>query len=99
MSNENKRFSFGERISRLLDVPADVCGDRLTVELRGRRHLLVCGVRGILEYSGERIRLSLPDGEVCVDGHGLSMTAYYRGQTGIDGEIAAVSFPRGDRRC
>ena len=35
----------------------------------------------------------------CLIGAGLQMTAYYRGQTGIDGSICAVTFPQGERKC
>lgn len=99
MNRKPNKHRAGEFISELLDLPADLCGDRLTAELRGRQHLLVCGVRRIAEYTPARIRLSLRDGTVCVEGRDLSVTAYYRGQTGIDGEITAISFPAEERKC
>lgn len=99
MNKKESSGGFGEFVSRLFDIPADLTGDPLTLEMRGRRHLLVCGCRGILEYSPTCIRLALGHGEIRVDGAGLQMTAYYRGQTGIDGSICAVTFPQGERKC
>lgn len=100
MNKKQNRGGAAEWFSRILDLPADLCGDRLTAELRGRRHLLVCGVRSILEYGPERIRLGLQDGEIRIEGSGLQMTAYYHRQTGIDGDIRTISLhPGEERKC
>lgn len=84
--------SIGERFCRRLDLPADIASGGLTLELRGRSNLLLCGCREILAYSPERIRLRLSRGQIEIWGRSLVMTAYYEGQTGIDGEIYGINL-------
>lgn len=81
-----------EKLSRFFDLPADTVGGGLTLELRGRNNLLISGCEEILEYSTERIRLRLRRGQIVVCGCRLTMTTYYHGQTGIDGEIRGIDL-------
>lgn len=96
MSKKGKRNGGGptaaEKFSKFFDIPSDTVDGGLTLELRGRNGLLVGGCEEILEYSPERIRLRLRRGVIVVCGCRLTMTTYYRGQTGIEGEIRGIDL-------
>ena len=93
MNDKSKnKETIGERFCRRFDLPADIASGGLTLELRGRSNLLLCGCREILAYSPERIRLRLSRGQIEIWGRSLVMTAYYEGQTGIDGEIYGINL-------
>lgn len=87
---------FLERLSRYLDIPADVLGGGLTLELRGRGELYISGCRRILYYSTERISLALSDSVLTVEGCRLSCTTYYCSQVGICGRVDSIAFSRPD---
>jgi sporulation protein YqfC len=87
-----KKERLSERFCRRFDLPADIVSGGLTLELRGRSNLLLCGCREILAYSTERIRLRLSNGQIEIWGRSLVMTVYYEGQTGIDGEIYGINL-------
>lgn len=92
--------SITERFCKRFDLPADIASGGLTLELRGRNNLLLCGCREILAYSTERIVLRLAKGQIAICGRSLVMTAYYDGQTGIDGEIYSIELtPAESDRC
>ena len=86
--DKGERVPVAEILSRRFDIPADLLGGGLTVELRGRNNLYVSGCEQILSYSTEWRRL------VC--------TTYYNAQLGIDGEIDGIVFsdfvPEGSKR-
>lgn len=90
---------FLERLSRCLDIPADVLVGGLTLELRGRGELYISGCRRILYYSTECISLALRDSVLTVEGCRLSCTTYYSSQVGICGRVDSIAFSRPDANC
>ena len=94
MSNKksiHKRPTFAELMSTLADIPADIT-DGMTLEMRGRNELLLCGCREIYEYSRERIRILQGRCTVCLVGRRLTMTSYYEGRITVGGEIDSIDF-------
>ena len=94
MSNKksiHKRPTFAELMSTLADIPADIT-DGMTLEMRGRNELLLCGCREIYEYSRERIRILQGRCTVCVVGRRLTMTSYSEGRITVGGEIDSIDF-------
>ena len=94
MSNKksiHKIPSFSELISVVADIPADIT-DGMTLEMRGRNELLLCGCREIYEYSRERIRILQGRCAVCVVGRRLTMTSYSEGRITVGGEIDSIDF-------
>ena len=82
----HERPTFTELISTLADVPADIT-DGMTLEMRGRHELLLCGCKEICEYSRERIRVAQARYTVCVSGRRLTMTSFSEGRITVGGEI------------
>lgn len=81
-----------EAAARYFDLPPDVISGGLTLEMRGRRELLVGGCEGILTYSEEYIKLALRREILEVFGEGMSFTTYYGTSVGINGRIDRICF-------
>ena len=65
------------------------------IEITGkgvRRKVVLEGVRRILQYGEEEIRLERADGCVAVHGRMLDCVSYVSGAIGISGEIEALVF-------
>ncbi|HBV43420.1 MAG TPA: hypothetical protein DEF14_03410 [Ruminococcaceae bacterium] len=62
------------------------------VEFFGRREASIDGLYGVLEYDGERIRLSAGKEEIVFCGKGLSIDVFDLGQAVIHGEIMSMEF-------
>lgn len=92
---KNKRIgrpSAAELLGRLADVPADVLSGGMTLELRGRNELLLCGCREITEYSDDRLRVKLGNCEVAVMGRRLCMSSYRGERVVVRGEIDGIDL-------
>ncbi|MGM9642214.1 MAG: YabP/YqfC family sporulation protein [Eubacteriales bacterium] len=81
-----------ELLSRLADVPADVLCGGMTLELRGRNELLLCGCREITEYSEELLRVKLGNCDVAVMGRRLTMSSYSGERVAVRGEIDGIDL-------
>ena len=88
--------NFKERLYKNLDIEPDVFGGSMR-EVRGGASMLVRGCKRILEYSSDRIRLLLSDGEISVCGDSLICTSYYGNAVGIEGKIKTLSFGEEER--
>ena len=86
------RPSLTEWLAVRMDIPADVWGSGLRLDMRGRNTLTVHGCTKILDFSPEAIRLRVPSGTVAVCGERLVCTSYLAGAVGIEGYICSVCF-------
>ncbi len=91
----HERPTFAEILNYLADIPADLT-DGMTLEMRGRNELLLCGCREILEYSASRIRVLQGNCEVCILGRRLTMSSFSDGRITVAGEVDAMDFCGGD---
>lgn len=62
------------------------------IEFFGRREASIDGLYGVLEYDGERIRLSAGKEEIVFCGKELSIDVFDLGQAVIHGEIETMEF-------
>ena len=88
--------SLAEWLAVKLDIPADVCGGGVRLELRGRNTLTVHGCTRILTFSPCEIRLLLGESILSVVGKRLICTSYLAGAVGIEGYVCSVSFCDGE---
>lgn len=58
------------------------------------REVMAQGVRSILDYSENEVRLRLCDMTLGVRGQGLTMKSYYNGAVCVSGEITELGFER-----
>lgn len=87
----HERPTLTEILNKIADIPADLSGG-MTLEMRGRNELLLCGCREILEYSSSRIRILQGCCEVCILGRRLTMSSFTDGRITVGGEIDAMDF-------
>ena len=87
-----ERRTLREWLAVKLDVPADVTGDGLRLDMRGRHTLTVHGCRKLLSFSPCEVTLALKDSTLTVSGRRLICTAYLAGAVGIEGYICGISF-------
>lgn len=87
-----KGQTLGERFVRSLDLPGELAGDGMTLEMRGRCNLLLCGCREILAYSPECVRVRLRQCEAEIRGRGLTLITYFDGQVGVEGHISGFDI-------
>ena len=87
-----ERPSGAEWLAVKLDVPADVTGRGLRVDLRGRNSLTVHGCRKILDFNACEIKLEMEDATLVIRGCRLICTAYLADAVGVDGYICSISF-------
>ena len=86
------RPSLPEWLAVRMDVPSDVFGSGLRLDMRGRNTLTVHGCTKILDFSAEVIHLRLESGTLSVCGERLICTSYLAGAVGIEGLICSITF-------
>ena len=92
IKKRHEKRSLPELISLITDIPADLFSGGMTLEMRGRNEMLLCGCREIYEYSRERIRILQGRCTVCIEGRRLTMTSYSEGRITVGGEIDSIDF-------
>ena len=90
--NKHERRTLPELISLVTDLPADLFSNGMTLEMRGRNELLLCGCREIIGYTETNIRVILGSCSVCVIGRRLAMSSYSDGRITVTGEIDSLDF-------
>lgn len=88
--------SLREWLAVKLDVPADLTGDGLRLDMRGRHTLTVHGCQKIQSFTPCEVCLLLRDSTLKVSGCRLICTAYLAGAVGIEGYICGISFCDGE---
>lgn len=96
IKSRHDKPTFAEIVSLVTDVPADLFTNGMTLEMRGRNELLLCGCREIIEYSENLIRIIQGGSTVCVSGRRLAMSSYSLGRISITGEIDSLDFCGGE---
>jgi sporulation protein YqfC len=91
----HERPTLPELLSKLADIPADLISG-MSLEMRGRNELLLCGCREIVCYSPERITLMQCGYRVLIDGRRLTMSSYSDSRINICGEIDRIEYFGGD---
>lgn len=61
------------------------------VEVEGGR-LVIERHKGVRMYSETCIRVDCPGGEVCIEGHGLTLEALSRAEVSVQGTVARVTW-------
>ncbi len=93
---KHERPTLGEMLSELIDIPADITGGGMSLELRGRNEMLLCGCREIVQYSPSRIRIVQSKCDICIIGRRLTMSSFSDGRITVSGEIDGFDFCGGE---
>ncbi|MBR5543106.1 MAG: YabP/YqfC family sporulation protein [Oscillospiraceae bacterium] len=87
-----ERKSILRRAADAFDIPADVGGGILHIEISGRQEVFVENHKGILMLSEEEVEISSGRGTVTVFGTKLSVLAMNTEEVRISGEIESIRF-------
>ena len=95
-TRRTEKRSLAEWLAVKLDIPADLAGGGLRLDMRGRHTLMVHGCRKILDFTPCEVRLAVENSTLTVKGKRLICTAYLAGAVGIEGYVCAISFCDGE---
>ena len=85
---------FLSRISGALDFPSDIYSGGFRIEMYSDTEAVAYGVRGIEDYTSERVELFYKRGRIIFSGRALGCDSYVDGVVCIKGEICKVDFER-----
>jgi len=83
---------FMQRVGRALELPDTVVTSGPYIEIHGTGEMVVEGCKGILDYDGNLVRLSVGRFAVTVLGEKLEITHYSDGSCTVAGEIRNIGF-------
>lgn len=85
-----------QRIADGIELDSEILPMLPIIEIAGDKRVLIERYRGITEYTGDRIGISVPFGTVYICGNGLEITRMSGEQLVISGRIEIVQL---HRRC
>lgn len=81
-----------ERIAEMTEIPKDFMMNMPRVTILGNREIYVDNYKGLLEYSGELIRLLTTNKIISIKGDGLLITRIVEEAIFVGGNIISVEF-------
>lgn len=87
-----KKINVQERLSEELGIPKTIVSGFNHIEFFGNREAVVNGCEGILEYSGEKIKINIGKNTIQFNGSNLCIREYGTSQAKISGVIMTVEF-------
>lgn len=89
------RAGIFERMNKGLDIDCDMLCRGFCIELKGRNHAEICGVKRILAYTDTEVAFVTSDGVFTVKGNRLYCASYKRGAVIVEGDISLLGFDNG----
>lgn len=81
-----------EGISETIKLPSDILAGAPVISMVGQRELIIENYKGIIEYTGEKIRVQTKIGRIHVEGKRLNIDYYTVDDMKISGYITSVQF-------
>lgn len=81
-----------QRVGALLDIPEDVMLAVSRVTIVGQSELWVENHGGVIEYTGELLRLKIDGGEIRISGQSLMLSMIEPEQVCVTGMVRAVQY-------
>lgn len=91
-SSARTRFSAGERIDAVLELPPGTMGSGVHLELDSNREAIIDGCRGVLEYNETTVRFNTGQGQLKLTGRGLVIRSLVQNQAIVEGFLTSVEF-------
>lgn len=89
---QKDKRGFLELLAVKAELPNDVLGSDLRIELRGRHTLFMQGCRRILKYSPNEMIMSARGFDVVIEGERLICSTYHSGTVTVEGNVLSVRF-------
>ena len=94
MRNKSE-ITLREKICQSLDIPPDVLNG-CTIEMRGRSEVLIGGLKKILIFNENQIRLMMQDFDIDIEGSELCCPSFSESKLLVCGIISSVSFAKSE---
>lgn len=88
--NSSRKIKGG--IARAFELPRDILLDLPRITVIGALQLCIENHRGIIEYTGEKIRINLSGQELAVSGANLAISSITEEEIMIEGTIESLLF-------
>lgn len=92
MKREAEKEKLRERFATAVNMPKDVVLGASVVTVIGNGEISIENYRGILEYTGELIRVQTKKGQIQVHGKGLQIEYYLNDEMKITGKIHTLEY-------
>lgn len=92
MAWRDMRKKLRHTLADMLEIPGEVALDLPKIILVGNVQAFIENHRGIVEYTGERVRVTVSYGEVCVRGQGLVIRNILPDEICVEGQIEGLDF-------
>ncbi|KKM11057.1 sporulation protein [Clostridiales bacterium PH28_bin88] len=89
---EKRESKVRRSVADLLELPHDIVMDLPKITLVGNLQVHMENHRGIIEYTTEKVRVSINTGEVVIDGRELVLRHILPDQIMVEGRVRAVTF-------
>jgi sporulation protein YqfC len=87
-----RKSGLRERLVSLLELPGDALLDVARVTLVGDREMVVENHRGLIEYTPDRVVLTVPEGQLTIDGEALRIGSISPEQVVLAGKIRGMRY-------
>ena len=92
MKREAEKEKLREQFAAAANMPKDVVLGASVVTVIGNGEISIENYRGILEYTGELIRVQTKKGQIQVHGKGLQIEYYLNDEMKITGKIHTLEY-------
>jgi len=89
---KKKSVALKDLLAEFFELPKDIMLDLPRLVLIGNLQLILENHRGIIEYSNEKVRIAVSNGEVIVKGSKLQIRGLFTDELSIEGYIETVKY-------
>ncbi|MFZ5826065.1 MAG: sporulation protein YqfC [Bacillota bacterium] len=81
-----------DRLVSLLELPGDAMLDVARITVVGDMEMVIENHRGLNEYTPDRVVMTVPEGQICIDGEGLQIGSISPEQVILLGKIRGMRY-------
>lgn len=89
---KRQRGRLVERVADVLELPREVVLQVPRLVLVGNMHLTIENHRGVVEFGPGKLVVGVGEGQVCVEGEGLTIVRIGREEMAVTGRISCLRF-------
>ena len=90
--NPDDRKKWREHMADFFELPQDLLFNLPRVTMIGNIQLYIENYGGIVEYSGNVLRLKIKNGEIIIKGKDLKIKNFFADEMFIEGEITSLEY-------
>ncbi|AEG59422.1 sporulation protein YqfC [Desulforamulus ruminis] len=92
MSLRDLQKRLKKQVSDFLEIPSDIMLDLPKIVLVGNMQVFIENHRGIVEYTSDKVRVKVGEGEVGISGATLMLRNIKTDEICVEGRIKALAF-------